>query len=286
MGSQTIKGGSARMNKKIRNLIAVAMVSTMSVSTLVMGNTIPYMLQNDDQVMVPVRKAAEVLGFAVNWDGMKQQITLENGKTKLTFKPGEDAYQKSTGRLSGECIMMYVPKALGEAAVIKEGTTYVPVEVFDYALDDTGVLVVKEDQVVTKEKLKISYYKELPLLLGDKMYSISMNLPDYIGPYVTLKTEKVGTGEATYPIVSLQFENEDGIANIGIFSIFTHEQYEAVKGEGGPIPTEVLVTKAYVVGFTGLQDMPFELDTKAAELVGAYHEGVGEILKTVTLAAY
>lgn len=270
------------MNKKIRSLVVGAMVCAMGMSTTIMGAT-PYVSNDTEQVMVPVREVAENLGFAVAWDGTKQQVSLENGSTKMTFQIGQDAYQKSSGRLSGECIMMYVPKELGEAAVIKDGMTYVPATLFDYALDKTEVLTVEENEVVIKEDVQVSYYKEHTIQLGEHNYSMSINLPDYIGPYVTLTSEITGTGSMQYPLIFLKFVNTDGTSNIGTFSIFTPEQYEAVENEGGPMPTKVLETKAYVICFTGLHDMPFELGTKAAELVGAYHEGVGEILKTVTL---
>ncbi len=119
---------------------------------------------------------------------------------------------------------------------------------------------------------------------GTQQYALKIGFPNYIAPYVQLDQMEQPIGEnETYSLILFKFTKDDHSANIGSLSIYTQKQYDAVKAEGGPFPTEVFRQDGLVVAFMGLQDMPFELQTPEAQLVGNYHQEVGNILKTITL---
>ena len=46
-----------------------------------------------------------------------------------------------------------------------------------------------------------------------------------------------------------------------------------------PVPTEVLRLDDVVIGFNGLQDMPFEESTGLVPVIEEYHKNVGAIMR-------
>lgn len=82
-------------------------------------------------VMVPLRAVAEKLGFAVVWNG-DGSIFLDNDKMHSTITLGEDLYQVTTS-VEG-MVGMSAPFSLGMAPYAVDGTTYVPLGLFDALL--------------------------------------------------------------------------------------------------------------------------------------------------------
>lgn len=82
-------------------------------------------------VVVPLRAVAEALGFTVTWNG-DGTITLDDGKLHTDLTIGEDNYQTVTS--NGELIGASAPFSLGMAPYVVNGTTYVPLELFNILL--------------------------------------------------------------------------------------------------------------------------------------------------------
>ncbi|MDL2248339.1 copper amine oxidase N-terminal domain-containing protein [Tyzzerella sp. OttesenSCG-928-J15] len=108
----------------------------------VMGNETeapaPYAL--DGYVMLPLRAIAEAAGFDVNWNGEIGAITVGRA---INLKVGEDYYT----------FAKMAPITLGQAPVIKDGNTYVPMSFFTEVMN---LEVVIADGHITLNEVQIS----------------------------------------------------------------------------------------------------------------------------------
>lgn len=93
-------------------------------------------------IMVPLRAAAEKLGFTVTWnrDGT---ILLDNGSMHSTVIIGEDLCQVITS--NPDLVGMSAPFSLGVPPCTVNGTTYVPLGLFDALLGSQQGAVTMED---------------------------------------------------------------------------------------------------------------------------------------------
>lgn len=110
-------------------------------NTLDLGCETVYELNK--HMMVPLRTVAEKLGFKVKWDGECQGISLDNGEVNTIVYIGQDNYYMT----SSTAIGMSAPTALGVAPALKNGTTYVPADIFNILYCDDVVSV--KDNVIT-----------------------------------------------------------------------------------------------------------------------------------------
>lgn len=80
---------------------------------------------NDDngQVMVPIRRILEELGYTVDWNAKDSMITLSKGSDVIELKVGEPSFNVNDKKLN-----------LTSKVTIKEDTTYVPIELFSRGL--------------------------------------------------------------------------------------------------------------------------------------------------------
>ena len=126
-------------------VIAPAPTSSYSVvienNTLDLGGETVYELNK--HMMVPLRTVAEKLGFNVKWDGEHQGISLDNGEVNTIVYIGQDNYYMASSKAIG----MSAPTALGVAPALKNGTTYVPADIFNILYCDDVVSV--KDNVIT-----------------------------------------------------------------------------------------------------------------------------------------
>lgn len=109
--------------------------------TLDLGGETVYELNK--HMMVPLRTVAEKLGFKVKWDGECQGISLDNGEVNTIVYIGQDNYYMA----SSTAIGMSAPTALGVAPALKNGTTYVPADMFNILYCEDVVSV--KDNVIT-----------------------------------------------------------------------------------------------------------------------------------------
>ncbi len=110
-------------------------------NTLDLGGETVYELNK--HMMVPLRTVAEKLGFKVKWDGECQGISLDNGEVNTIVYISQDNYYMA----SSTAIGMSAPTALGVAPALKNGTTYVPADMFNILYCEDVVSV--KDNVIT-----------------------------------------------------------------------------------------------------------------------------------------
>lgn len=110
-------------------------------NTLDLGGETVYELNK--HMMVPLRTVAEKLGFKVKWDGECQGISLDNGEVNTIVYIGQNNYYMA----SSTAIGMSAPTALGVAPALKNGTTYVPADIFNILYCDDVVSI--KDNVIT-----------------------------------------------------------------------------------------------------------------------------------------
>ena len=99
--------------------------------------------ESGKQLMIPLRAVAEKLGFKVTWDAEHQGIALDNGEVNTIVYIGEDNYYMA----SSTAIGMSAPTALGAAPILKNGTTYVPAEMFNIL--NCGEIYSVKDNVIS-----------------------------------------------------------------------------------------------------------------------------------------
>lgn len=100
----------------------------------------------DACVMVPLRTFAEQLGFSVTWNG-DGTVGMDNGVMHSTVTIGKDLYQVVTS-VEG-MVGMSAPFSLGTAPFVIDGTTYVPLELFEVLLGNREGSVSLENGVVS-----------------------------------------------------------------------------------------------------------------------------------------
>lgn len=83
--------------------------------------------QGEACVMVPLRAVAEALGYTVEWDGETQTAAAEDSIQKVRVREN-DAVAVFTGKL--QIIDLSHDLEMKEKAVILDGRTYVPAEMF------------------------------------------------------------------------------------------------------------------------------------------------------------
>ena len=110
-------------------------------NTLDLGGETVYELNK--HMMVPLRTVAEKLGFKVKWDGECQGISLDNGEVNTIVYISQDNYYMA----SSTAIGMSAPTALGVAPALKNGTIYVPADMFNILYCEDVVSV--KDNVIT-----------------------------------------------------------------------------------------------------------------------------------------
>nr|WP_317359692.1 stalk domain-containing protein [uncultured Tyzzerella sp.] len=105
------------------------------------------LIKENNKVLIPVRNIFEKLGFEIAYNANTKVISMTKGAQYITFATNADAY--TFARMA--------PQPLGQAPVVKEGVSYVPVELFDLIgmdikLTDNNVLYVGENLQETEEK--------------------------------------------------------------------------------------------------------------------------------------
>jgi len=81
---------------------------------------VPLYVGSSKEVMIPIRTAAEALGYKLTWTQSLQSLGLEKDNQSLSFQIAKDAYRNGTTLLS-----------LGAVPELKNGKTYVPLSFFE-----------------------------------------------------------------------------------------------------------------------------------------------------------
>ena len=76
------------------------------------------LIKENDKYLLPVRAIFEKLGYEITYDANTKIISMTKSPHFITFSTKEDAYT----------FLRMAPQPLGQAPIVKEGVTYVPVE--------------------------------------------------------------------------------------------------------------------------------------------------------------
>ncbi len=107
------------------------------------GKAITATIAEDDKIMVPVREAAQALGYKVEWIAETKTVTLTKGAVYITFAIGNDGYT----------VAKTAPMPLGRAAEVREGKTFVPVELFTEIMGLTAGIEGSDVNIITVNEL-------------------------------------------------------------------------------------------------------------------------------------
>ncbi|MDE6181725.1 MAG: copper amine oxidase N-terminal domain-containing protein, partial [Eubacteriales bacterium] len=102
-------------------------ISTMEVSQ----NLVVELIQEGDNLLFPVRTVFEKLGFEVGYEPNGKIVTLTKDAQYITFSTIEDGYT----------FAKTAPQKLGQAPIVKDGHTYVPVTLLTEIMQMEGISV-------------------------------------------------------------------------------------------------------------------------------------------------
>jgi len=160
-------------NKKIVSMLLGGMMAVMSVmpamaeetmlistldsynikvneESLDLGSLTPY--EKNGNVMIPLAKVAEKLGFKVEWLGDEECVKLDNGEVYTKLHINEDNYYMASSTMIG----MSAPTSLGVAPEIKGDRTYVPAKLFTILYCNENAVKVngKDISISSKEEIE------------------------------------------------------------------------------------------------------------------------------------
>ena len=151
------------MKKTIKKSIALGMAISMLGSVSAIAGTTASVAKNitvngdkitataitqDGKTLLPVRAVATALGLNVEWNAEQKSVVLEDLPLYVTFRTGVDGYT----------FAKTAPMPLGQAPIIIDSVTYVPVELFSdilaYTVDDTdnGTVIFDETEESSTEE--------------------------------------------------------------------------------------------------------------------------------------
>ena len=151
------------MKKTIKKSIALGMAISMLGSVSAIAGTTASVAKNitvngdkitataitqDGKTLLPVRAVATALGLNVEWNAEQKSVVLEDLPLYVTFRTGVDGYT----------FAKTAPMPLGQAPIIIDSVTYVPVELFSdilaYTVDDTdnGIVIFDETEESSTEE--------------------------------------------------------------------------------------------------------------------------------------
>ena len=113
-------------------------------SIVMNGSTYEYM----GNTMVPLRGIAEALGYAVQWNSELKAVEISNNDVKVDFNTGVNSYSITKNK----DLKAGTPISLATAPVIKDGSTYVPLELFRMLNSQQYDIVIKNNTVVISLK--------------------------------------------------------------------------------------------------------------------------------------
>ena len=155
------------MKKTIKKSIALGMAISMLGSVSAIAGTTASVAKNitvngdkitataitqDGKTLLPVRAVATALGLNVEWNAEQKSVVLEDLPLYVTFHTGVDGYT----------FAKTAPMPLGQAPIIIDSVTYVPVELFSDILactvDDTdnGIVIFDETEESSTETTTVT----------------------------------------------------------------------------------------------------------------------------------
>lgn len=103
-----------------------------------------YKIEHEEgHVLVPLRVVGEGLGFKVKWNPKTQSVILDDGSVKTEVIIGVDGYYKASSKAIG----LTQTFKFGVAPQIKNGTVYVPVQLFNLLYSNNEAVKLVGDTV-------------------------------------------------------------------------------------------------------------------------------------------
>lgn len=236
----------------------------------------------NEQLMIPLRKSAELLGFDVEYDNERRTINLNNGIVKTTLTVGVDSYFKASSKAIG----LTQAKPLGAAPKIVDGVTYIPAIFYNLMYSNDNTVIINDNIIVinTNDTTNDMASRKIEFNIGDKKHTISLELPDVIKNYITIEKLDLGYSD-TNNAFALKFVSGDKVANVASIYIYDIEKYEKMKKENGPIPLELIRDNEsdIIVAFSGLQSNPFEAGSEEANIIDKYQSEINKMIYTIKL---
>lgn len=95
---------------------------------------------HNGNVMIPLRKVAEALGFTITWEGSTSTANIDNGTIKTSLQVGFDNYYKASSTRLG----LSKPIQYGTPPMLIEGNVYVPAQLFNLLFSNTDSVVIND----------------------------------------------------------------------------------------------------------------------------------------------
>ena len=155
--STTIKtetGSVTKINKETTTTEATTETTTSAPRAIAVGEENNSIVMNGStyeymgSTMVPLRGIAEALGYEVQWNSELKAVEISNNDVKVDFNTGVNSYVITKNK----DVKAGTPISLATAPVIKDGSTYVPLELFRMLNSQQYDIVIKNNTVVISPK--------------------------------------------------------------------------------------------------------------------------------------
>ena len=166
----------------------------------------------DAVIMVPLRAIAEPLGFTVTWNG-DGTVTVDSGEMHTTITIGEDSYQAITS-IEG-AVGATAPLRLGAAPYVVDGTTYVPLEMFDVLLGngavdlEDGKIVINTEINENNVQIPSPFIDCASLAEASEVAGFEMRAPKSVGDY-----DRVFISAIDRELIDVLYESGDATVRV------------------------------------------------------------------------
>ena len=166
----------------------------------------------DAVIIVPLRTIAEQLGFTVTWNG-DGTVTVDSGEMHTTITIGEDSYQAITS-IEG-AVGATAPLRLGAAPYVVDGTTYVPLEMFNVLLGngavdlEDGKIVINTEANENNVQIPSPFIDCASLAEAGEIAGFEMRAPETVGDY-----DRVSISAIDGELIDVLYESGDDTVRV------------------------------------------------------------------------
>lgn len=214
------------------------------------------LIKENGKTLMPVRAIFEKLGYEIDYDVNNKIISMSKMPHYITFSTTKDAYTFSR----------MAPQPLGQAPIVKEGVTYVPVELFD--------LMGMEVKLTSNNVLYIGDGVEQEESTSAKKEQIIIKEIDEKNNTITVEDDKRGIVVLNIKDVKIDYTTEDKDLMVG--QALNVEYGDIMTASEPPInvPKSVKVVDKFSYG----EVLNVEKDDKNNTLVSFKDEEIGEVV--------
>ncbi|MFR4985820.1 MAG: stalk domain-containing protein [Lachnospirales bacterium] len=214
------------------------------------------LIKENGKTLMPVRAIFEKLGYEIDYDANNKIISMSKMPHYITFSTTKDAYTFSR----------MAPQPLGQAPIVKEGVTYVPVELFD--------LMGMEVKLTSNNVLYIGDGLEQEESTSAKKEQIIIKEIDEKNNTITVEDDKRGIVVLNIKDVKIDYTTEDKDLMVG--QALNVEYGDIMTASEPPInvPKSVKVVDKFSYG----EVLNVEKDDKNNTLVSFKDEEIGEVV--------